>query len=160
MHVAPAFLRDAPEAAAIGRAALDDEATCYYHPDRQAVAVCDASGRFMCELCKVDFNGRVYCMEAFEQLRRDGTDPDFAGEAHRLDRAAFLLAALPPFSIVFYFLSYLTAPVAFFLASYSLFQKPRGPLPWGRGLAILALGLSSANIVLLVLESLGIVNLL
>src|ERR1035437_6607789 len=56
----PALFRDAagpvrPEAA------LDGEAACFDHAGKRAVAACHQCGRFMCQLCAVEFGGQSWC---------------------------------------------------------------------------------------------------
>jgi len=41
--------------------ALDGEAACFDHPSKRAVAACQQCGRFVCQLCSVEFNGQVWC---------------------------------------------------------------------------------------------------
>jgi len=42
-------------------AALEGEATCFDHPSKRAVAACNQCGRFVCQLCSVEFGGEVWC---------------------------------------------------------------------------------------------------
>jgi hypothetical protein len=42
-------------------AALDGQAACFDHAGKRAVAACNQCGRFVCDLCKVDFGGQVWC---------------------------------------------------------------------------------------------------
>lgn len=56
----PAMFRDAA-APALPVAALDGEASCFDHPGKRAVAACNQCGRFVCELCQVDFGGQAWC---------------------------------------------------------------------------------------------------
>ncbi len=44
-----------PEAAAAG------EAACFDHPAKRAVAACKQCGRFVCQLCAVEFSGATWC---------------------------------------------------------------------------------------------------
>jgi len=41
--------------------ALDGEAACFDHPGKRAVAACQQCGRFVCQLCAVEFGGGVWC---------------------------------------------------------------------------------------------------
>ena len=34
---------------------------CSYHSDREVVAACTECGRFICEECKVNINGKAVC---------------------------------------------------------------------------------------------------
>jgi hypothetical protein len=53
--LAPANTTARPEAA------LDGEAACFDHPNKRAVAACQQCGRFVCQLCSVEFGARVLC---------------------------------------------------------------------------------------------------
>jgi len=41
--------------------ALDGEAACFDHAGKRAVAACRQCGRFLCQLCAVDFGGATWC---------------------------------------------------------------------------------------------------
>src|ERR1039458_5057388 len=56
----PAMFREAG-APARPEVALDGEAACFDHAGKRAVAVCNQCGRFVCELCKVELGGHVWC---------------------------------------------------------------------------------------------------
>lgn len=42
-------------------AALEGEAVCFDHPGKRAVASCQQCGRFVCQLCSVEFGDGVWC---------------------------------------------------------------------------------------------------
>jgi hypothetical protein len=48
-------------AAAQAETALDGEGACFDHPAKRAVAACRQCGRFVCQLCAVEFSGEVLC---------------------------------------------------------------------------------------------------
>jgi hypothetical protein len=41
--------------------ALDGDAACFDHPNKRAVAACQQCGRFVCQLCSVEFGARILC---------------------------------------------------------------------------------------------------
>jgi hypothetical protein len=41
--------------------ALDGDAACFDHPNKRAVAACGQCGRFVCQLCCVEFGGQMLC---------------------------------------------------------------------------------------------------
>jgi hypothetical protein len=41
--------------------AVEGEASCYDHPAKRAIAACSQCGRFVCQLCSVEFAGGVWC---------------------------------------------------------------------------------------------------
>jgi hypothetical protein len=44
-----------------GEVAQEGEAACFDHPAKRAVAACQQCGRFVCQLCAVDFGSGVWC---------------------------------------------------------------------------------------------------
>ncbi len=56
----PAMFR-APAAPARPAVALDGEAACFDHPGKRAVSACNQCGRFVCDLCQVEFHGQIWC---------------------------------------------------------------------------------------------------
>ncbi len=51
----------AQAAAAHGETALAGEAACFDHPGKRAVSACQQCGRFVCQLCAVEFGTGVWC---------------------------------------------------------------------------------------------------
>ena len=41
--------------------ALEGEATCYEQSDKRAIAACQRCGRFVCQICSVEFGSEVLC---------------------------------------------------------------------------------------------------
>jgi hypothetical protein len=44
-----------------GEAALEGEAACFDHSTRRAVSACQQCGRYVCQLCSVEFGGQTWC---------------------------------------------------------------------------------------------------
>ena len=40
---------------------------CYVHPDQPAVGACVACGHFVCDYCRVNMQGKIYCKACLEQ---------------------------------------------------------------------------------------------
>ena len=60
VHIFPAALL--PDSGPVKtEAALAGEATCFDHPSKRAVAACNQCGRFVCQLCSVEFANEVWC---------------------------------------------------------------------------------------------------
>jgi hypothetical protein len=59
VRVFPAAFRSA--AAVRLEAALEGEAACFDHPGKRAVAACRQCGRFVCQLCLVEFGEETWC---------------------------------------------------------------------------------------------------
>lgn len=51
----------AQSAASHAESALDGEAACFDHPGKRAVSACHRCGRFVCQLCAVQFGAEVLC---------------------------------------------------------------------------------------------------
>jgi B-box zinc finger len=51
----------AQSAAARPEAAQEGEAACFEHPGKRAVASCEQCGRFVCQLCSIEFGDGVWC---------------------------------------------------------------------------------------------------
>ena len=103
----------APSGPVATEAAAEGEATCFDHPGKRAVAACSRCGRFVCQLCSVEFKGAVWCPSCF-------TAGEFTAKAAERDNSRTLydstalivaLAPLPvwPFTAI-------SAPVALFIA--------------------------------------------
>jgi hypothetical protein len=50
-----------------------EQARCYFHEERTAEAPCQACGRFVCQLCQVEIEGRRLCPECFNRRADDGS---------------------------------------------------------------------------------------
>jgi len=57
----PAFFRSLDTGAAAAALADHTEASCFYHPQKQALRVCDGCGRMICALCSVDLGAEHLC---------------------------------------------------------------------------------------------------
>ena len=60
VRVFPALFA-APDAPVLPEVAIEGEASCFDHPAKRAVAACHQCGRFVCQLCSVEFGGQVWC---------------------------------------------------------------------------------------------------
>lgn len=125
--------------------AAQGEAACFDHPSKRAVASCSHCGRFVCQLCAVEFRGGVWCPSCFTAAGRSGeTAPravDQAGTAEfensrTLYDSIALTAALAP--LLIWFFTFLTAPVAVYLAVRS-WTKPTSLVRRWRWRSVLAL---------------------
>jgi hypothetical protein len=65
-------------------AALTDQATCFFHPDKAFQACCQRCGRFVCALCDLQLGAEHVCPTCFERGRASsGTEPGKAEWRHR-----------------------------------------------------------------------------
>ena len=49
---------------------------CYYHPEKDAVAVCKECGKPLCEDCAHEFNGKIYCEEDLSKIQEKSKKVD------------------------------------------------------------------------------------
>ena len=120
-----------------------DGAHCFFHDERPAECVCDACGRFVCDLCVVPFDGRRLCPACIQTGMEKRRFEHLDRARLRYDRLAFTLSVLPllmwPFTLV-------TAPAAMGVACYgwrrsnSLVERTRVRLVVAVILAALQIG--------------------
>jgi len=60
IEVYPAFFRGL-RVGRPGETLTDDQASCFYHPQKKAVVPCDHCGRFLCALCDVEMGDKHLC---------------------------------------------------------------------------------------------------
>jgi hypothetical protein len=46
------------------------EVNCYYHPDREAVAVCSVCKKPLCKECARESNGKIYCADCLQEAQK------------------------------------------------------------------------------------------
>lgn len=65
-------------------AAMPEQATCFFHPDKAFQACCQRCGRFLCALCDLQLGTEHVCPTCFERGRAGtGTNPGKAEWRHR-----------------------------------------------------------------------------
>jgi hypothetical protein len=104
----PAFFRGLRP----GKAAevlLDDQASCFYHPQKKAVLPCDHCGRFLCALCDVELGDRHLCPACLDSGKKEGAILNL--DRHRVlyDATALRLALFP---LILFWVTLITAPFA------------------------------------------------
>ena len=113
-------------------AALTDQATCFFHPDKAFQACCQRCGRFVCALCDLQLGAEHVCPTCFERGRAgSGTEPGKAEWRHRdvlFDSVAVTIgwgwilfwpvyvAALP--AAIFLHVKYRKAPLSYLIPRY------------------------------------------
>jgi len=117
-------------------------ASCFYHPEKQALLPCSVCGRFMCALCDIDLNGRHLCPVCFEKGKTHEKITDLVARRVCYDRIALLVAVLP---IMMVWITIVTAPVAIFLA-VRYWNAPASILPRTKARSISAILIASAQI--------------
>ena len=133
--------------------ALSGDATCFNHPERQALSVCETCGRMLCGLCHIDFNARTLCAACLHRehalARRGGKG--FDAQRLRYDQMAFMAVVLSP---LVWYASFATAAYALYLAIRH-WRTPVSLLPFSRWrfvvASLLALGILVGWVVAIVL---------
>jgi len=103
-----------------GAVAGDGDAVCFHHPAKRAEIACDACGRFLCGLCRVELDGRAVCAACFTQAHTHTRKTRLKGNATsanvsqcmRHDKIALACVVTAPF---LYFLSFVNAGIALYL---------------------------------------------
>ena len=93
---------------------VEGEASCFYHPAKRASIHCAACGRFLCELCDIDFNGEHVCPACLESGRTKGNVRTLENQRTLYDSIALHLCFFP---VV------INAPAAMIMAIYA-WNKP------------------------------------
>ena len=125
---------------------LDGESSCFYHPQKRATVPCDSCGRFLCALCDVDLGGEHLCPGCLESGRKKGKITTLENRRTLYDDAALSVAVLPLVLIFTVIFTFITAPLAIFLAIRSL-KAPGSILPRTRVRAWLALVIAGLTLV-------------
>ena len=116
-------------AGAAGVAAVEGDSVCFHHQDKRAEVACEVCGRFLCELCHVDLDGRALCAACLTQMHTHSEKSKLTGNAtsaHVPSRVRYDMMALgcvilaPIFTIV----SFIPAGIAL----YWCFRHWRTPI--------------------------------
>jgi len=70
---------------AAAMAAMPEQATCFFHPDKGFQACCQRCGRFVCALCDLQLGAEHVCPTCFERGRTDTTIAGGKSEWRRRD---------------------------------------------------------------------------
>jgi hypothetical protein len=109
------------EAGTVGEQAQLDDAACFYHADKKAERLCDSCGRFLCKLCALPLGDEVLCASCLENRRKKPDVHAFKARQMRYDKLAIGMAILP---MLYFFLTFLTAPATFFIVLFFWKKKP------------------------------------
>jgi DNA-directed RNA polymerase subunit RPC12/RpoP len=92
----------------------EGEAACFFHPGKTAAVPCSRCGRFLCQLCRVEFRGEDWCPECLSSGIKKKRIATLENHRTLYDSIALGLAILPlPF---FWPLTIATAPAALYVA--------------------------------------------
>ncbi len=91
---------------------VTDDASCFYHPKKQAVVHCTSCGRFLCALCDVEIDNTHLCFSCMETGKKKSKLNDLETNRTIYDGFALRVALYPilmwPFTLI-------TAPIALFM---------------------------------------------
>lgn len=133
--VYPALFREAVVVPA-AQVMIEGEASCFYHPEKQAAIVCDGCGRFLCSLCDVDLDGQHLCPTCLQTGQQKGKIAKLQNARTRHDKIALAIAIFP--MLIFYF-TIISAPIALFY-SIKHWNSPTTITPnWRRTNLVLAI---------------------
>jgi hypothetical protein len=97
----PGFFR--PMQAGTSASVLVDhtEASCFYHPQKQALQVCDGCGRMICALCSIDLGTEHLCPSCISSGKKKGKITTLEDNRTRYDSIALSLAIFGMFCYPF-----------------------------------------------------------
>jgi hypothetical protein len=142
--VFPALFAGLQEGKAGETLLVEGQSSCYYHPQKVAVVPCDQCGRFLCTLCELELGDRRVCPSCLESGQRKGKIEHLVRRTVLYDSLALWLSIVPV--LMMWFLTFITAPVALFLALRH-WGDPPTPLRKTRFRHVLAIVFSSVQIV-------------
>ena len=141
VRVFPALF--SPRGAAHPEAAAEGEAACFDHPNKRAVASCRQCGRFVCQLCSIEFGQEIWCPSCVASGSGQAKAANTETSRTLYDSIAF---TLPLASLAFWPMTILTGPGAVVLAIMK-WRYPLSPVRrfrW-RFLAAILIGLAETG---------------
>lgn len=150
----PALFRSQATIDTQSLAAAEGEASCYEHAGKRAVALCNRCGRFLCALCEVEVDAKIWCPTCLTS--GDPRNQIQALEKQRtlFDSIALALATLP--ILLFFYPSIFTAPVVVYLA-IRYWKKPSSLIPRGKWRFVVALVVVLLELGIVVLAIIGLI---
>jgi hypothetical protein len=148
LEVFPAFFRPQEVGRSGERVAVEEESSCFYHPKKKAVILCDACGRFLCALCDLELDGKHLCPACLESGKKKRTLQSLEDARTLYNRQALALAVLP------FFISGLAA--IYFAARY--WKAPTSlvrPANWAMPLALVLAILQTLGFAIVIFVSLA-----
>ena len=139
----PAFTRQHDHAGLGENILVSGQAECFYHAGKKASVACDACGRLLCTLCRVELNDRNLCMRCLQAGRDKQKISTLQQQRFLNDSIAFHLAFWPMLAI---FPTLVTAPAAIFF-SIRHWRTPAVVLPRTVARSIFAFLLATGQII-------------
>jgi|HubBroStandDraft_4_1064222.scaffolds.fasta_scaffold133444_2 hypothetical protein len=94
-------------------AALEGEAACFDHPARRAVGACHQCGRYVCQLCSVEFGGPTWCPSCVAAGAGQARSANPETSRNLFDSTALIL---PLASLLLYPMTIVAAPASLVLS--------------------------------------------
>ncbi len=129
---------------AVGEAVMvEGEASCFYHPAKKAVLLCESCGRFLCAVCDVEMNGVHLCPACVESGKKKGRLKQLENRRTLYDSLALAVAVYP---IILVWPTLISAPAAIYIA-VRYWNAPSSVVPRSKWRAVLAIILALLQIV-------------
>jgi hypothetical protein len=141
VRVFPALFH-APGGPVLSEAAAEGESTCFDHPGKRAVAACNRCGRFVCQLCSVEFQGAVWCPSCFTAGDYRAKIVEFENSRTLFDSTALIAAVAP---LLLWPLTAISAPMALFVALW-FWKRPLSLVRRWRWRSVLAAAVALGEI--------------
>ena len=145
LSVFPALYQPLTAGSMGDKVVLDNEASCFYHPQRKAVIPCDSCGRFLCALCDIELQDQHLCSNCLESGKKKGTFKHLDNQRMLYDTIALRLAVYPLVLFFFWFFTIITAPIAI-IVSIRYWNAPSSLLPRTKARFIIAILLAGIQI--------------
>lgn len=98
----------------------EGQAACFYHPQNIAVVSCESCGRFLCNVCDIEFDGSHICPGCLEAGRKKRQIGNLDSNRMLYDSISLKLSFYP---LILFPLTIFTAPISLYLAIRN-FNKP------------------------------------
>jgi hypothetical protein len=141
VKVFPAVLASA-HTLPLAEAALEGEAACFDHPARRAVAACHQCGRYVCQLCSVEFGGQTWCPSCVAAGAGQARSANLETSRSLFDSTALIL---PLASLLVYPFTVIAAPASLVL-SVMKWSQPLSVVRHNRWRFVAAILISLAEI--------------
>lgn len=131
---------------------VDNESSCFFHPNKQAVTTCSYCGRFLCSLCDIDFENQHLCASCLDVGKSKGKIKKLENHRVLYDNIALGLAILPIFLVSTVILWVFAIPAVIIAAPAAIFivirfwKKPSSIIKRSKLRMVLALLLACLQI--------------
>lgn len=116
VEIFPALFRKLGNGPAAEALLTETEASCFYHPQKKAVRPCEGCGRFICALCDCELHSQHFCPQCIETGKTKGKIKSLDSQRTLYDSIALALAVIPVVLFIFVYFTFITAPLALFVA--------------------------------------------